>query len=142
MLNKIVLVCLTILVAFPGQLYAGCEKPVSHLVKDQKAPCEGYLFSPEKELEVRIKNENYKLLLEQTKIYLQQITLFKSQVVITEEIAEKEKKKAELWRTRAETITEKYVTQEERRGWRDWMFISAGVLLTIGAGWGVGQASK
>lgn len=43
--------------------YAICDKNVYHLVKDQKAPCEGYLFSPEKEQEVRIKIKTYDYLL-------------------------------------------------------------------------------
>lgn len=35
----------------------GCTKPVTHLLEGDKAPCEGYLFSPEQEKEVRGKVE-------------------------------------------------------------------------------------
>jgi len=31
-----------------------CEKEVSYLVERQEAPCTGYLFSPEKEYQVRV----------------------------------------------------------------------------------------
>lgn len=43
---------------------AVCDKPVAYLQKQEKAPCTGYLFSPEKEQELRLTNERQKLLLE------------------------------------------------------------------------------
>lgn len=39
--------------------YASCNKDVTYLKKDSKAPCTGYLFSEEKEAEVRIKIQSY-----------------------------------------------------------------------------------
>lgn len=38
---------------------AECLKPVTHLSVNELTPCEGYLFSPEKELEVRLKVGSY-----------------------------------------------------------------------------------
>jgi hypothetical protein len=41
--------------------YAGmqCSEPVTYLLEEKPAPCSGFLFSPEKELEVRTKIANY-----------------------------------------------------------------------------------
>lgn len=39
-----------------------CNKPVTYLTQDTPAPCTGYLFSVEKELEVRIAVEENKQL--------------------------------------------------------------------------------
>jgi len=43
---------------------AVCEKPVTYLKEKEKTPCTGYLFSPEKEQELRLINERQKLLLD------------------------------------------------------------------------------
>lgn len=47
--------------------HAACDKPVSYLTEGQSAPCTGYLFTPEKELEVRYKINSYDNLTELTK---------------------------------------------------------------------------
>lgn len=39
--------------------FAACDKPVNYLQEGTTTPCSGYLFTPEKELEVRIKIANY-----------------------------------------------------------------------------------
>lgn len=117
-------------------------KPVTPLNKGDVAPCTGYLFTPEKELELRIKNEEYKILLEQSKLYLQQKELYQSQIADLEKIATKEREKSELWRNAAETTTEKYVKLEESRTTRDWVFLVSGVGLTVLSGWAIGQAAK
>lgn len=41
------------LIFFFNQLAFACDKPVSYLQKGQVASCNGYLFSPEQEKEVR-----------------------------------------------------------------------------------------
>jgi len=135
---KIYIVSLLLLV-FSSRLYADCEKAVTFLNEGQVSPCTGYLFSPEKELEIRIKNEEHKLLLEQTKAYIQTIDVYKKQVEITEKIAEKEQQKSELWRTRAEDITLKYTKQQQMRSWKDWIYFGVGIVTTVVAGWSLGQ---
>lgn len=47
--------------------HAACDKPVTALQEGQAAPCTGYLFTPEKELEVRFKTNTYDKLTELTK---------------------------------------------------------------------------
>ena len=127
-----------------GQLAyaADCSKPVTYLPNGTPAPCDGYLFSPDKERELRLINEDNKYLKQESELKDKMLGNYKLQVETLESIAEKERKKSELWQNRAETITEKYVAQEEGRGFRDWLFLIGGVVLTIGAGYAVGQASK
>jgi len=40
--------------------FATCDKPVTYLGQGSTSPCSGFLFSPEKELEVRILVETLK----------------------------------------------------------------------------------
>jgi CHAT domain-containing protein len=119
-----------------------CEKPVTPLTQGQQAPCTGFLFSPEKEKQLRLLNEDYQLLLEQSQLYLKQKELYKQELEETDKIVEKEKQKAELWRKVAEDTTLKYTQVQEARGTRDWLFLIGGVVLTIGAGYALGQAAK
>ena len=49
----------TLLFLIPSLAFAECKQPVSILLEGDKAPCSGYLFTPEKELEVRTKVSNY-----------------------------------------------------------------------------------
>lgn len=128
--------------AYSSYSFAGCLKPVTPINKGDKADCTGFLFSPEKELELRQLREEYKFILEQTSLYIKQKELYQKELKETEEIVSKEREKAELWRKVAEDTTLKYSKLEENRGKRDWLFLAAGVLLTIGSGYALGQASK
>lgn len=135
-MQKIIVLLLSL--GITTEAFANC-KPVTPLEKDEVAPCSGFLFTPEKELELRIKNENYKLLMEQTNLYIEKIELYKRELETTDKIVNKEREKADLWRTAAEKATEKYVTLEESRTVRDWVFLVSGIGLTVLAGWSLGQ---
>lgn len=39
--------------------FAACKEPVTYLLEGSKAPCVGYLFTPEKELQVRTTAEQF-----------------------------------------------------------------------------------
>ena len=112
-----------------------CSKSVTMLNKDQKAPCEGFLFSIKKEQEVRIK-------LQELGIKDKMITIYKKDSIALEEIADKQHKKSELWRKAAEDSTERMMRMERHQGKRDIMFLLLGIGLTIGAAYGLRQASK
>lgn len=60
MVEKIKAFILSFLIA--SNSLANCPEPVKYLQDFEMAPCAGYLFSPEKEMEVRIKIDNYNLL--------------------------------------------------------------------------------
>ena len=127
--------------SFTTKALADC-KPVTPIQAGEVAPCPGFIFSYEKELQLRQMNEEYKLSQEQIKIYLQQKDLLEKQVDISNKIIEKEEQKSELWKARAVDSTEKLIAYQERQETRDWLLIISGVALTVAAGWAVGQAGK
>lgn len=55
--------------------FGDCSKPVQYLTEGKPAPCTGYLFSPEKEKEVRQKVEDHSRLLELAKKQDELITI-------------------------------------------------------------------
>jgi hypothetical protein len=115
---------------------------VTVLNKAEKAPCRGYLFSPEKEKEVYIKIEENKLLKKEIELKDLKIEFFLTDVKDVEAISKREAEKAELWRVRAEDSTKKLVESESKRGMRDILFLILGIGLTLGAGVAMGAAAK
>lgn len=121
---------------------AACKQPVTYVLVSESAPCTGYLFSPEKEAELRSEHEKYNLNLEILSIKDQQINLYKQQTSDLQAAVQLEQQKAELWRKNAEDSTNKLMQSNERQGWRDMLFLTLGVVITAAAGWAVGQAHK
>jgi hypothetical protein len=119
-----------------------CPKNVTPLQKGEAAPCQGYLFSPEKEQELRLKNENYKLLEQENTIYKKQNSNLNEQINNYEFIIKKEQEKAEKWRSQAERSTEKYLNQQSNSDYYIVGYVLAGVLLTSLSGWSLGQLNK
>lgn len=140
-MKKLLCLLLALTLAAP-QTFAECSKPVITLTEGQVAPCKGYLFSPTKEQEVRILTEDYSLLQEKLELKDKQIELLRKDVNSVEFIIKKEQEKSELWRNAAELSTTQLVKMQESKGSRDILMILAGVLITVGAGYAVGQASK
>lgn len=136
------LMALILALSLPINSFAAeCPAPVKLLEENSPAPCRGYLFSPEKELQVRIFKKEYDLMIQEKNALDEIIKRLEKKNFESEKIVQLEMQKTDLWKTRAEDITLKYVTVEENRGRRDFMFILAGVGLTVLAGWAVGQAS-
>jgi hypothetical protein len=119
-----------------------CQKPVTLLEEGASAPCRGYLFTPPKELEVRIQNEENKLLNKEIEFKDLKIDKLNKSLLESDKIIELEQQKAELWRARAEDSTRKLVESEDGRGRRDFWMVVLGVALTVGAGYAVGQAAR
>ena len=139
---KKMLPILLVVTTFQGAAFAGCPKPVYHLLKGQKAECEGYLFSLDKELELRIMNEDYKFLKQELELKNKQIDNLNKEVILSEEVINKEQQKAELWRNAAETSTKKYIESVDSNSKKEWLYLIGGVLITVAAGYAVGQVSK
>lgn len=137
--SKILAVLLSLGLGTPAQAF--CQKPVQLIKQGEAANCEGWLFSKEKEQELRLINEEYKLLTKRIEIYEKELSLYQANIKLYEEMALKEQAKTELWKTRAEDLSTKYVAQENGRGWRDMFFLFGGVVLTVAAGWALGQAA-
>lgn len=51
---------------------AACNKPVTYLIETTPAPCTGYLFTPEKEQENRLKLEESKLYKELSEVTIEE----------------------------------------------------------------------
>lgn len=135
------LIALILAISLPISSFAECTKSVTLLPEGASAPCKGFLFTPEKELEVRIMTKEFELLEMETKSLNQIVDKQKKKEVEFNKIIDLEQSKTELWKTRAEDITLKYVTVEEKRTTRDFWMVVLGVALTVGAGYAVGQAA-
>lgn len=126
--------------ALPAQ--AECNKPVTLLNEGTPAPCRGFLFTPEKESEVRLMNEDNKLMKQEIELKDLKIKYLTQDIKDTEFIINKEQQQAELWRKRAEESTLLLTQKQDTQGRRDWIMLLLGVAITVGAGYAVGQASK
>lgn len=118
-----------------------CTIPVKLLEEGSQAPCRGYLFSVDKELQVRIMTRDYSLLKDEITSLNTIVDRLQKKDSISNDILQLEMQKTELWKTRAEDITGKYVAVEENRGRRDFLFVLMGIGLTVLAGWSLGQVS-
>jgi hypothetical protein len=136
------LLALIIALSLPINSFATeCSTPVKLLEEGSPTPCRGYLFSLDKELEVRLKVKDYNLLKQENEQLNQIIDRLNKKSFEYETILNLESQKKELWKTRAENITLKYTAQEEDRTKRDLAFVLAGIVLTVLAGWSIGQAA-
>jgi hypothetical protein len=136
---RLIALLLSICIATDG---FGCDQPVKHLEQGEASPCAGFLFSPEKEIEVRTAILENGLLKSEMSLKDNKISLLEENSKYYQEIVAKESEKAELWRKRAEDSTEKLMGSEENRGKRDLAFLIGGILLTTLAGWSLGQVKK
>lgn len=139
MVKGLITFLISFVLAFPA---GACEKNVYRLLKDEKAPCDGYLFSPEKELELRLLDTEYKYLKKELEVKNNLLELYKTNDETTWQIIEKERQKSELWRGVAEKNTLTLVGMQEKRGQRDWLFFVGGILCTVAAGYALGQVVK
>lgn len=64
---------------------ANCETPVTYLLEGEKTPCAGYLFRPDKELEVRVIVATFDNLKRQNDTQLEMITVLNQRLNINTE---------------------------------------------------------
>lgn len=136
------LLSLLLAINLSSPAYADCSKPVTFLDQNTPAPCRGYLFTPEKELEVRIMSKEFDIQvteLAQDDEIIKKLTKKNSDY---DAILEEREKISELWRAKAIDSTSKYIDSESNRQTRDMIFLGSGVLLTVLAGWALGQVHK
>ena len=119
-----------------------CPKKVQVLEEGAKSPCKGFLFSPEKEEEVRLKVLKYGVKEEEIRIKDKQIQLYRSNEELLLDMLDQSEEKSKLWQETAVKNTETLVKLEQRQGTRDWIFFVTGILTTVAAGYAVGQAAK
>jgi hypothetical protein len=135
------LLAILLSLSMPLSSFADCVKPVTLLEQGAQAPCKGYLFTPEKELEVRLTVKEAELLKAETQALNLIVDRYKKKDAEFNKIIDLQIDKTELWKTKAEDITLKYVAVEENRTKRDFWMVVLGVALTVGAGYAVGQAA-
>lgn len=136
------LMALLLVLSMPLNSFAECTVPVKLLEEGATAPCRGFLFTPEKELQVRMLKKEYDLLGAETQNLNLMVDKYKKKDIEFNKIIELESQKTELWKTRAEDVTLKYVTVEESRTKRDFVFILMGMGLTVLGAWAAGQVSR
>lgn len=132
------LVCLTVTSQSFG---SECASPVSLLEEGTKAPCRGYLFTPAKELEVRVIVQEHSLLLSEIETLNKIVERLNKKQLESDKILELEMQKTELWKAKAEDITYKYVDLQNTGSRKDMALILLGVGITVLAGWSIGQAA-
>lgn len=136
------LLCLVLAISMSSTAFANCPKPVTALEQGAQAPCNGFLFSKQKEQEVRLMAEDYKLLQEEVEIKNKKLELTLKDLRLSDDIILKERERTELWRLTAEKSTLELVKVNENQGNRDLLMILLGVVVTVGAGYAVGAASR
>lgn len=133
---------ISLLIAFSFSVsttFGECGKPVITLNEGEKAPCKGFLFSPAKEQEIRLLDEDYNLLKQEVELKNKTIELLKKDISSVDFMIKKEQEKSELWRSAAELSTKNLVQIQDSKGNRDLLMILTGVLITVGAGYALGQ---
>ena len=116
--------------------------PVLYIKEGTPAPCTGYLFSPEKELELRIFKSDYEFLQKELEIQRSLTELHRLNVVTMGQMLDKSREIEELWRKAAIENTKQLVSMQESRDRRDWLYFAGGILATVAAGYAIGQAAK
>lgn len=117
----------------------GCQKSVSYLKANDPSPCAGYLFSPDKELEVRIKIQDYEALKSENLLKDKQIENLNKYNLNLESIVDSKDKQITLWQDKATDSTEKLISSESGRGWRDVGFFALGIAAVVLGAWAVKQ---
>lgn len=140
-MKKLLSLLLATSLALPAQA-TECSKPVTLLNEGTPAPCKGFLFSPEKESQIRLMDIDYNLMKQELELKDVKIKLLTKDIKDTEFIIKREQDQSELWRKRAEESTLLLTKKEDSQGRRDWVMLLLGVVITVGAGYAVGQASK
>ena len=137
------LLALIIAVLVPINSFATeCQQDVSIILANATAPCDGFLFSKPKELQVRIMSKDYTNLQQQNANLTQTVTQLQAKDKDNQTIIQDTQKQSEIWRGEAISITNKYTQVEENRSKRDLLMILLGVVATGVAGYAVGAAAR
>jgi len=138
-MKEVLVIILSFMITTPSY---SCDKPVTYLKQGEITTCEGFLFSKEKELEVRVIVEDYESLKEATKLHINRSERLQEQVILSDKELDKERQRSDLWRQRAIESTEQLLNSQSSNSWRDFGFILSGIGLTVLSGWTIGQVAK
>lgn len=108
-----------------------CADPVSPLSKGAPSPCTGFLFSPSKEHQVRLINDDYDFMKQEVDNLGKQKVFLQGQLNDLQGVVDDQKKEINIWRTDDINNSQKLVKAEEGRGTRDALFLGGGVVITL-----------
>ena len=108
---------------------------VKYLEKGEAAPYTGYLFTPEKETEVRQGAEalKYFKLVDETNGRI--IKLKDDELVLV-------RQQSDIWRTQSEALSKELQGQKNTGFWKQTLYFGLGALLTTALAFGVNKATK
>lgn len=130
-MKKLLIVILSWGLISPPALGDDCASPVVPISKGAVASCTGFLFSPSKEQQVRLVNDDYDFMKQQVDILSKQKAFTQGQVDDLQSAVDSQKKEINLWRTDDINNSQKLIKAEEGRGTRDALFLGGGVLITL-----------
>lgn len=128
-------ICLVLALTFPINSYADCAKPVTLLEQGASAPCRGYLFTPEEELQVRIIKKNSLLDQQEIEGLNNIVDRLQKKDSNNEAILKDKDQQIDLWKVRAEDSTLKLVKYDENKQTRDALLVGSGFLLAMLSAW-------
>jgi hypothetical protein len=123
------LVLMTMLLIFNTAL--ACD-PVKFVEKGAAAPCTGYLFTPEKEKEVRMQVIDLQYEKELSLSKDRQIELYKKENAILTE-------RYQIWSVEAKALSSDLSKERNSTFWRNTLYFALGMLITTGVTYAVNQ---
>jgi hypothetical protein len=118
-MNKfLVLILLTSTASF------ACD-PVKYVEKGQPAPCTGYVFTPDKEKEVRLK-------VVELDFYKDLVTLKERQLVAIKEENDIITKRYDLWKKESDSLSRDLSKERSNNFWRTSLYFVLGAAVTTG----------
>lgn len=106
--------------------------PVKYLEKGSPAPCTGYLFTPEKEKEVRLKVVELEYEKELNISKSKQIELYKQELQFSDE-------RLKLWNTEALSLNKELVKRQNNDFLKSALFFLLGAAVTTGITYAVNK---
>ena len=123
-------IILSISICFPA--YAA---DVKYVKEGEPVPYTGYLFTPEKEKELRLLDD--KLSLSE-----QKINLLKSTNELQTQLIDNGNKRIEIYQKQVDYLGEKVVSTEDKSFWKSTLYFTLGAVLTGAVAYGLSQGYR
>jgi len=111
------------------------EGPVKYVLKGEPAEYNGYLFTPEKEKEVRFKLIDGELNKELLEINTKKLNLVEAQYKLAND-------QSLMWQTESNRLAKELVRKDRLDFWENLMYFGLGVLVTVAAGYTVNRIQR
>ncbi len=114
-MKKVISLTLSVLL-YSQYIFAVCDKPVTYLTETTPTPCNGYLFTPEKEQDVRVRLGSYDKLLELNSKQDQLITTLNGRIEVQQKLND--------------NISEQLYNREKHDKWTNMLWFIGGAFIT------------